>query len=95
MRTGDAAAAARFEAAHDAIMMRQLTLRMRGEGPLGGVAVSKSVAYADAGSLLPSWAPRRADCPQLLPACIGALGASGADLGTSSTTMRATISMVS
>jgi len=29
------------------VMMRQLALRMKGQGPLGGVAVSNSVAFAD------------------------------------------------
>ena len=45
----DEAAAAAAEAAYDAIVMRQLALRMKGQGPLGGVAVSNSVAFADRG----------------------------------------------
>jgi len=44
---GDEATAAAAEAAYDAVMMRQLALRMKGQGPLGGVAVSNSVAFAD------------------------------------------------
>lgn len=73
---GDEATAAAAEAAYDAVMMRQLALRMKGQGPLGGVAVSNSVAFADRSvrsggraataltrrpqALLPAWAPKRA-----------------------------------
>ena len=43
----DAAALAKVDAAYDAIMMRQLALRMKGQGPIGGIGVSKEVAFAD------------------------------------------------
>lgn len=43
----DAAAVAKVEAAYEAIMMRQLALRMKGQGPIGGIGVSKEVAFAD------------------------------------------------
>jgi hypothetical protein len=57
----DAAALAKVDAAYDAIMMRQLALRMKGQGPIGGIGVSKEVAFADREVRCHAWGP-----PQML-----------------------------
>jgi hypothetical protein len=49
-------AQAAIEAAYDAIMMKQLTLRMKGQ-VTGGFAINKELAFADSKDYVP-WRPR-------------------------------------